>query len=232
MRALLVGFAALAVLPVAIADAVGDTASVEAELETLPVWEPAGGEVIAFDVLRKGKPFGTHIVSFERAEDGALTVTNDIDLQVKIGPITAYRYRHDSVETWEDGQLVGLTGDTRKEGDDLVISAVAEGEAINVAGTNYTGAVASDVIPSSHWHSGEVFAEAVLSSEGGQLLDIRVENLGVETLTIEDEAVEATRFRLYSDITFDLWYDAEGRWVKCAFEARGQEIRYVLKDLY
>ena len=183
-------------------------------------------------MFRNGNEFGTHVLTFERADDGQLSVTNDIDLTAKVGPITVYKYRHDSVETWEDGKLVSLTGKTRKEGDDLTVEAEASVAELQVAGSNFSGTVPTDIIPSSHWNSREVFSDAILSSEGGQVLDIQVENLGLETLTINDTELQATRFRLYSDLMVDLWYDAEGRWVKCAFSARKQNIEYVLADLY
>ncbi|MEO0882592.1 MAG: DUF6134 family protein [Pseudomonadota bacterium] len=232
MRSLTIALAAMALPVTAFSDTAHSDLVGEADTAVLPVWEPIGGETISFEVLRKGKPFGTHVVSFDKSEDGTLQVVNDIDLQVKFGPITAYRYRHDSTEVWEEGKLVTLTGETRKEGKDLSVSALASDAALGVTGTNYSGTVGADVIPSSHWHSGQVFSDAVLSSEGGQMLDLRVDNLGIETVTVDGEQIEATRFRLYSDLSFDLWYDADGRWVKCAFEARGQAIEYVLQDLY
>ena len=232
MRSLVIGLAAIAMPLVAISDTADGDVVGELSMPTLPVWQPSGGETIAFEVLRKGKPFGTHVVSFDKLDDGKIEVVNDIDLQVKFGPITAYNYSHDSTELWDDGRLIELNGQTRKERQDLEVSATAGTDVLNVDGTNYTGTVAADVIPSSHWHSGEVLADAIFSSEGGQMLEIEVDDLGTEMVSVNGQDVEATRFRLYSDITFDLWYDAEGRWVKCAFEARGQAIEYVLQALY
>ncbi|MEM8636546.1 MAG: DUF6134 family protein [Pseudomonadota bacterium] len=234
MRSILVGLAVCAMPLMANGDTAAEnlTAAAETAVVTMPIWQPQGGETIAFEVLRKGKPFGTHSVAFEALDDGTLRVSNDIDLQVKFGPITAYKYRHESTETWRDGSLIELVGETRKEGEDLEVTASLLADGLGVEGTNYSGIVGAGVIPSSHWNSAQVFQDAILSSEGGQMLDITVDNLGEELLAIAGENIPATRFRLYSDITFDLWYDAEGRWVKCAFEARGQNIVYVLQELY
>ena len=233
MRVFLIAAMAALLAPVGWADtATPVSATIAVDAERLPVWQPAGGEQIRFDVLRKGKPFGTHNLDFSVREDGTLEVVNDIDLQVKVGPITAYRYRHDSVEEWQDGQLQSLTGETRKEGKDLEVTVSDAPDGLAIDGTNFDGLVAPDVIPSSHWHSGEVFSDAILSSEGGQMLPIRVDNLGADTVTVAGDDIQATKFRLYSDLTVDLWYDADGRWVKCAFEARGQTIEYVLQALY
>lgn len=227
-KALLFAVAAAFACGLAAAD---DTATPAAAAQ-IPAWQPQGGERIAFDVLRNGKPFGSHVLDFAVTDDGVLRVVNDIDLEVKFGPMTAYRYSHESQETWAGGRLQSLEGETRKDGRDLAVAARAAGDAIEVSGTNFEGAVPAGIIPSSHWNVHEVYSEAILSSEGGQVLDITVENLGTETVMAGGEPVEATRFRLRSELDVDLWYDAEGRWVKCAFSARGQDIEYVLAGLY
>ena len=60
-----------------------------------------------------------------------------------------------------------------------------------------------------------------------------LENLGgQETIVAAGKEVEATRFLLDSDIDVTLWYDEAGRWLKLAFEARGQDIEYVLTKPY
>jgi len=200
--------------------------------QDLPVWMPEGETQIRFEVLRKGKPFGQHYVDFKPDGNGGFTATNDIDLIAKIGPITAYRYRHDSVETWKDGRLVGLEGSTRKEGKDLEARARLEGDMLSVEGTNYTGTYAPDLIPANHWNISQLTSKGMLSTEGGQLIANEVENLGRDTVTIAGQQIEATKFKLKSDLTIFLWYDDQGRWVKLDFEARGQKIEYLLEALY
>lgn len=217
--------------------AIADTTNAGAEADAVtaqdvPVWYPEEAAEIRFDVLRKGKPFGSHVLTFAPQEDGTLQVVNDIELTAKIGPFTAYKYRHDSTEIWTDGALTSLIGETRKDGEDLVASATAEGDVLAIEGTNFVGTAPASVIPSSHWHSREVFSSEILSSEGGQLLDVETEDMGRETLTIAGQQIEATKFKLVSDLTVYLWYDDTGRWVKCAFSARGQDIEYVLQALY
>lgn len=192
------------------------------------IWQPSDGETLSFDVLRKGKPFGRHEVRFEY-ENEVLIVENDIELEVKIGPFRAFYYAHESVETWQDGRLVSLEGETRKDGDDLSLKVSAEDDGLKVHGTNYKGEVTVGIIPSSHWNIQQIMSDTILSSEGGELLDIKVEKLGNQMVELSDRSIEAEHYRLISDLTVDLWYDETGRWVKCAFEARGQTIEYVLQ---
>lgn len=195
-------------------------------------WTATDGAVIDFTVLRKGKPFGRHLLTFDRREDGALQVTTDVDLQVKFGPITAFKYRLDSVEEWVDGELTALTGTSNNDGRKARVSAAMRGENLIVDSTKFDGALPIGTIPSSHWNRLQVYQNQMLSTETGELLDINVEMIGDDTVKVGGTLVEATHYRLTSDLTVDLWYDAQSRWVKLAFEVRGQKIEYVLNALY
>lgn len=195
-------------------------------------WVATDGAVIDFTVLRKGKPFGSHVLTFERGDDGALEVTTDVDLQVKFGPITAFRYRLDSVEQWIDGQLVGLNGKSNNDGRKGEVQAELEGEQLRVDSTKFEGALPLGTIPSSHWNRLQVYQNQMLSTETGEVLDIEVEIVGEDTVKVGEEMVEATHYRLKSDLTVDLWYDGQSRWVKLAFDVRGQSIEYALNALY
>ena len=195
-------------------------------------WVATDGAVIDFTVLRKGKPFGSHVLTFDRDADGNLQVTTDVDLQVKFGPITAFKYRLDSVEEWVDGQLVALTGKSNNDGRQGEVSAELRDDSLVVDSTKFDGALPLTTIPSSHWNRLQVYQSQMLSTETGEVLDIDVEVIGDDTVKVGDEAVEATHYRLKSDLTVDLWYDNQSRWVKLAFDVRGQRIEYVLNALY
>ena len=198
----------------------------------LPVWMPEDGDEIRFEVLRKGKHFGFHNVVFDVSGEGDFTATSEVELTAKFGPITAYKYRHDSVEVWQGGQFVGLSAETRKDGKDIVASAQIGEGGLAVTGTNFTGTYPADIIPANHWNVSQLYSNTILSTEGGQPLDVTVENLGRETVVIDGIPLEATKVKLASDLTIFLWYDDDGRWLKLNFTARGQLIEYVLQDLY
>ena len=195
-------------------------------------WVATDGAVIDFTVLRKGKPFGRHMLTFDRDESGELTVTTDVDLRVKIGPITAFRYRLDSVENWVNGQLIGLNGTSNSDGRKGRVSAVQENGELAVESTKFDGVLPLTTIPSSHWNRMQVYQDQMLSTETGEVLEIDVEMIGDDVVMVAGEPVEATHYRLKSDLTVDLWYDAQSRWVKLAFKVRGQDIEYVLNELY
>ena len=195
-------------------------------------WAVTDGAVIDFTVLRKGKPFGSHILTFDRQNDGTFQVTTDVDLDVKFGPITAYKYRLDSVEKWADEKLVSINGKSNNNGRKGKVSALADGEQLKVDATKYEGQVPTSIIPSSHWNRVQMYQNQMISTETGEILEIDVETIGSDTVLVGGAPVEATHYRLKSDITVDLWYDDQSRWVKLAFEAQDQKIEYVLNQLY
>ncbi|WP_084396474.1 DUF6134 family protein [Henriciella aquimarina] len=219
-------------LPAA-ADTGAETASGPVSASAPDAWSPQDGDTIKFDVYRKGKKgFGTHTVSFDVEEDGTFTATSDVSLKAGLGPITLFRYKLDAIESWKDGKLVAVEGETNDDGTDRFVAAEAAGNAIQVNGSAYEGQAPSGIIPSSHWNINEVFSSRILSTETGEILDVEVEKIGKETVRAGGQDVEATHYRLVSDLTVDLWYDEQNRWVKLSFTARDQKIDYVLTELY
>jgi len=197
-----------------------------------PAWKPSPGDVIAFDVLRQGNEFGSHVVRFSETSDGSLEVEVDVDLKAGLGPITLFRYELDATETWKDGKLVALEGRVNDDGTREGVRAKSEGNSLVVDGDGYTGEVAPDILPASHWNVAQTTAQRLLSSENGELIDVTVRSLGRETIEAGGKSVVANKYLMDSDIDVTLWYDDAGRWLKLAFEARGQSIEYVLKDNY
>lgn len=207
--------------------------SQEAQIQSgLFPWRPANGDEISFKVLRKGNDFGTHKISFSGDPDGKLVVTSDVSLRAGLGPITVFRYTLEAQETWQDGVLVGLSGTTNDNGDRLQVEAQKQGDGLSVAGSEYAGDVDLGILPSSHWHKGQVAASQILSTEDGEVLDVTTQQVGREIISVAGRQVEADRYLLKSDIDLDLWYDTQNRLVKLAFEARGQNIEYVLTEPY
>ena len=194
------------------------------------VWMPRDGDEIRFDVLRQGKPFGSHIVRFDVAENGMVTARTDVKLRAGFGPIPLYRYDLAATGRWKGGRLIELTGKVNKDGREGSVTARAHGDVIEVDGSGYRGTVPAATLPASHWNIAGTGATVLLSAENGQPLDVSVTRIGRETVTVAGQAVEANKYLLDSDIDVTLWYDDAGRWVKLAFTARGQQIDYVLAE--
>ena len=75
---------------------------------------PTSGR-LAFRAFRNDSPLGTHVVTFATSGP-TLTVTTAIDYQVKLGPITLFRYSLRSTETWRDNTLLSVRAETNDDG--------------------------------------------------------------------------------------------------------------------
>lgn len=193
-------------------------------------WQPASGATLEFDVLRDGGAFGTHIVKFTR--DGEkLTVKSDISLKVALGPLTLFEYIHDVTETYVGGRLSWVGSRTKNEGKWKTLSAQAKEGGLDVKGEAFKGLLRGSVIPSTHWNADEMKQAAMFSTETGEMLPMKVTDRGIETVKVGKGTIEARRFDVKSELDASFWYDAQGRWVKCAFEAEGSKIEYVLRAL-
>lgn len=200
-----------------------------------PAPQPEPGDRIVFDVYRNGgTPFGTHTVEFSE-DQGDLIASVSIRLRAGLGPITVFRYEHDSTERWRDGRLVSKRGRTLKDGETYTVSASLEGGALRVAGVSPEGDATLErldpaILPSSHWHGYPEGMPAMMNTEHGNVMETEVEYLGLGQIEADGRTIAAHHYRLSSSLVVDLWYDDEGRWAGCAFEARGQQVRYVRRS--
>lgn len=193
-------------------------------------WQPRDGDKLVFDVFRDGSKFGSHVVSFRRNGDN-LTVDSDIELKVMLGPITLFHYVHDVSERWSAGHIVSIASRTLSDGKwkKLAVEAVESG--LKVSGSAFNGVIPDGAIPSTHWNLSEMKQAAMLSTETGQMLPMTVTDRGMERVKIGTGTIDARRYDVRSQMAASFWYDAAGRWVKCAFEAKGSKVDYVLRKL-
>ncbi len=195
-----------------------------------PAWQPSDGDTLVFDVFRDGSKFGKHIVSFSKTGDD-LTVESDIELRVDLGPINLFHYVHDVTERYSSGRLLSVAAKTKKDGKWKTLAADAVEGGLKVLGAAFKGLRTGLVIPSTHWNADEMKQAAMFSTETGAMLPMTVTDLGLETVKVGAGAVEARKYNVKSEIEANFWYDASGRWVKCAFNAQGSKVEYVLREL-
>lgn len=174
---------------------------------------PAQGKSASFTVLRDGLPIGTHRV--EVRSDGPEThVRVSIALDVGLGPISLYRYRHESREAWRDGRLVSLDSRTDDDGVVMTVSARAGDGRLRVAGSEGSLDAPADTVPTSYWNPGLVESRPLLDSQSGRLLSVR------------RQPVAPDRWRLSGDLDLEIGYSRDGVWSGMAFRHRGSDFVY------
>lgn len=190
---------------------------------------PGNGSII-FEVLRGDDPMGEHSLRFERRGE-ELHVFVDIELEVKLAFFTAFRYSHSNHEVWRDGRLLSIETRTDDDGTEFFVSGRATAEGFLVESKSGSELLPADLLPTSYWHPDTVERSRFLDTQKGQLVEMTARMVGEESLTIGNTEVSATRYRMTGDLKLDLWYAANGEWVKVAFEARGEDIDYLREDV-
>jgi hypothetical protein len=186
---------------------------------------------VVFDVYRQGDTrFGEHSVRFRR--DGQEYVaTNRVRLRAGLGPITVFRYEHDSEERWQDGRLRSMQGRTLKDGNVYTVTVRSVEAAFEIEGVDpemmQFAASTTKALLTSHWRGYDEGEQRLINTEHGTFMDVDIRFIGRTQIEGDGDMINVNHFRLISDLTVELYYDMNGNWAGCEFDARGQAVRYV-----
>ncbi|WP_340647512.1 DUF6134 family protein [Phenylobacterium sp.] len=156
------------------------------------------GRRLAFQVLRNGTLIGEHRMSFA-GDPASPTVTTDVRMTVKLGPVPVFRYRHHAVERWTGGRFASLDTTTDSNGKAERVSArrTEAGVIIETAKGRITGP--AGVRPFTHWNP-EVFSGPLFNPQEGKLLKVTTRK------------VSATQWAVRGEAEIDDFYDETGVW--------------------
>ncbi len=191
--------------------AFGFAVALAAPVDALSI--PSGGQ-LNFDVMRNGKDIGDHSFTFA-GQSGAFTVRVDTDIEVLVPLIrlTAYSFTHQSVETWAGGAFQQLSSATNDDGEPHQLSTASRG-----------------ALPASLWNDDIVRAGTLMNTIDGEIMNVRVADLGVETVNTQRGAVSAHHYRLSGGLARDVWYDGNGNLAQVMFRADdGSTVMYIRK---
>ena len=187
---------------------------------------PSDAGRTVFEVTRNGQPFGRHTISVTGAGD-ALRAQSEVSMRVAVGPLTVFRLEQSCTEVWADGALSGMSCDTLKDGRRTRVQAERRDGRLRVTGADGEHWFPLSAMPASWW-TRPAEGAAIINTETGAPMRVQVTHLGRETISAGGQRIEAERVRVEGTLAIDLWYDLQGRWVGCAFTARGQNIQYRL----
>lgn len=187
---------------------------------------PSTGGRTVFEVLRNGQPFGRHTITVSGAP-GNLRAESQVALRAAMGPVTVFRLEQRCLETWRDGTLAALDCSTLKDGRRTRVRADRQEDRLRVRGADGEAWFPLTALPASWWTRPPQGA-TLINTETGERMRARVTHAGREVITVAGRRIEADRVRVSGAVVGDLWYDTRGRWVACAFTARGQNVQYRL----
>jgi YD repeat-containing protein len=174
-------------------------------------------EVRKFNVSVDGKPSGQYTMTFTK-DGGAVTVTCDAHVKVKVLGVTAYHYDFTGVEEWKDGQLQSLRSRCDDDGKKFEVTAAAAEKGLTVKVNGREKTVRGDAflttaccLPDAKRRDGDL---PLMESDNGLEINGKIQQVSSGPMTVCGESVNATRYRLTSGAAHDVWYDGADRMVR------------------
>lgn len=181
-----------------------------------------------YDVSRKGSIIGTHKVSFDPSGD-RLTVRIHTDVAVKIAFITAYRFKHDATEIWENGTLINYQSVSDDDGKNKNLALSGKNGTYTVDGSAGRYETQSIALPASLWHTDTVTQSLLLNTLDGHVMKVTITDEGMQTILAGGQQLNAQHYVMTGDLERELWY-ANGQLVHLRFKGGdGSTIDYNLR---
>lgn len=162
-----------------------------------PLWA-AEPRRLAFAVLRNGAHIGEHRMTFSGD-----AVATEVQMAVKLGPVTVYRYRHQATERWSGGRFASLDTSTDSNGKAQKVTARRVGAGVIIETLRGRATLAPDAAPLTHWNP-KVFEGPLFNPQDGKALKV--------TAVRKPGGRAAQLWSLRGDAEIDDWYDAESIW--------------------
>lgn len=189
-----------------------------------------GSKIWDFSVLLDGDEIGYH--RFEVVEDGATRrVTSEAKFDVRFLFINAFRYRHSNTEVWSNGCLRELEARTQANGKKLAVKGHEVQDKFVVDGGQGESVLADCVMTFAYWNPEFLRQEKLLNAQSGEYLDVDVEKIGREPVSVRGRKVDASVYRLTAKkLELTLWYSSnDDEWLALESVAKGGRIiRYEL----
>ena len=187
-----------------------------------------------FRVLLDEREIGYHDFSVRR-EGASEQVEIRAQFDVRFLFINAYRYRHENTEVWRHGCLAHIDSQTDDNGERLQVLGAAADNGFSLTTSGGSSLLENDCIRTfSYWNADLLQERRLLNSQTGELVDVRVEERGADTVRFGATEIPARRYTLIlEEGAIDPWYaQADGRWL--ALESptqKGRTVRYEPVDL-
>jgi len=185
------------------------------------------GQVWNFRVFLDDSEVGTHTFRVVDA-NGERRVESDARFTVKFLFIDAYTYDHRARERWTGNCLKTIEARTDDNGDHYTVRGLRRDDGFELATAQGRVAVPGCVMSFAYWNPDMLRQPQLLNAQTGELIEVRTETLGEESITVRGQPVLAQHYVLHAPkFRIDLWYAADRRWVQ--LESRtdsGRLLRY------
>lgn len=192
-----------------------------------PSGVPADGKV-AFKVMRKGAHIGEHSLRFDQDGDN-LTVTTDVRITVRIGPVPVYHHSQHCVEHWKGDRFVGLESTTSSNVARETVTVRRSAEGVRIEPASGAAFVApADALPLTHWNR-FAYQGTLFDPQAGKLLKMTLVARAEDSIPEADGSmIKVTRWSVTGDGVMDDYYDGGGVWAGLHVKVRdGSRVEYL-----
>jgi len=174
-----------------------------------------------FRVFLDEKEIGYHNVSLNTRQQ-VKQVSVEADFIVKFLFFTAFRYQHQTEETWVGSCLSEIQSSTNNNGENLFIQKISDTTGFTIR--THAGEQSLDgcVRSFAYWDLELLKAERLLNTQSGEMEQVELRDLGKSVLQFEGQNIPAFKYRLLlKDKHIDLWYSTDMDWLALQSETEG-----------
>ena len=180
-----------------------------------------------FKVFLDDREIGFH--DFTVVRDNEMTkVDIDARFDVKVLFFTAYKYRHQNAETYNNDCLSSVDASTNDNGDKKTVSGDRRSDAFAITNADGQTDLLTDpcLMSFAYWHPSMLEATQLINTQTGDIEPVTVSALGDDTVLYQDRMVPAQQYALnVQGQKIRLWYDAENyRWLALEAPAKGGRV--------
>jgi hypothetical protein len=179
--------------------------------------QAADTEVREFSIQVDGKLAGQYAMTITRNDDGSETMSGQAAVRVK-HVLGTYSYTYQGTERWKKGKLEELRSSCNDDGKRFQVQATAEGTQLRVRVNGSERMMRGDVWATTYWrlpdprfHNREV---PLIDADTGKEMSGRLQFVGIEDVTLGNQAQKCYHFRVGGPTPADLWYDGAHRVVR------------------
>ncbi len=185
-----------------------------------------------FRVWLDDTPIGYHQVSINN-DSNRKTVQTVAKFDVRFLFIPVYSYNHETRELWENGCLVNISSKTDDNGDDYFINSNQQEKQLALETQDGATKLDGCVRTFAYWDIDLLKGERLLNTQTGEYQAVTMTDMGTGKLSIDEDQIEARHFRLViENMTIDLWYTKEMRWLALeSVTESGALLRYLPEKL-
>lgn len=188
-----------------------------------------GTEQLRFRVMLDNSEIGYHTYDIRELDEG-VEVRSEADFNVRFLFITAYRYRHSNVERWQGECLDGIESVTDANGKKMELEGSRAGEDFVLVREGGTRKLQECVSTFAYWDRSFLDRSQLLNPQTGEYVEVEVQALEKQSLSIRGTMVPARRYRVTADkLRLDIWYSETDQWLALESPAKGGRVlRYEL----